>query len=360
MNGTRYSRSFRDGWLSRERAVALLMLAATGVGIYVCYLLARPFLSSLAWALALALAAVPLHERIEIKTGRRGLAAGLSVFLIAVVVVVPATFVIQSLLQEAASGAEAIQKRVTTGEWRSPFEGRPRLASAVRWIEQQLNLPEIVGRISEIFTTGVTSFVKGSVVGIIQLLITFYFLFYFLRDRDAAIGALRSWMPLSIAETDRIFRRVVDTIYATIYGTLVVAFVQGTLGGLMFWWLGLPAPALWGFVMALLAIVPVLGAFIVWIPAAIFLAVEGSWGKALLLSLWGGVVIGLIDNILYPVLIGRRVQVHTVPVFIAIVGGLLVFGASGLIIGPVMMAVTIALLEIWRGRIKPANARQQS
>jgi predicted PurR-regulated permease PerM len=149
---------------------------------------------------------------------------------------------------------------------------------------------------------------------------------------------------------DRLFSRVGDTVYATIYGTLAVAAVQGTLGGLMFWWLGLPAPLLWGLVMGVLAVVPVLGAFIVWIPAALFLALDGSWGKALILALWGGVAVGGIDNVIYPILVGNRMKLHTIPAFMAIVGGLIVFGPSGLILGPVALTVTVLLLEIWQSR----------
>jgi predicted PurR-regulated permease PerM len=150
--------------------------------------------------------------------------------------------------------------------------------------------------------------------------------------------------------TDQIRRRVVETIQAIFYGTLVVAVVQGTLGGLMFWWLGLAAPLLWGIMMGLLAVVPVLGASIIWLPAAIFLALEGSWGKAIVLTLWGSVVVGGIDNLLYPMLVGNRLKMHTAVAFIAVVGGLLVYGPSGVILGPVVVAVTISLLEYWHAR----------
>lgn len=118
----------------------------------------------------------------------------------------------------------------------------------------------------------------------------------------------------------------------------------------MFWWLGLPAPLLWGLVMGLLAVVPVLGAFVVWIPATLFLALEGSWGKALILTVWGGVVVAGIDNVLYPILIGNRLKLHTIPAFISVLGGLILFGPSGLILGPVALTITIMLLEIWRSR----------
>ena len=157
----------------------------------------------------------------------------------------------------------------------------------------------------------------------------------------------------------KVFEGVVDTVHATLYGTFAVAVVQGTLGGLMFWWLGLSAPLLWGIVMALLAVVPVLGAFIVWIPAAIFLVLEGSGGKALLLTLWGAIVVGGIDNLLYPLLVGRRLRMHTILAFVSIVGGLIVFGTSGLILGPVIFTITRLLLEIWSSQNTAAEINNE-
>jgi predicted PurR-regulated permease PerM len=122
----------------------------------------------------------------------------------------------------------------------------------------------------------------------------------------------------------------------------------------MFWWLGLPVPLVWGVVMGLLAVVPVLGAFVVWVPAALFLALTGSWGKAVILTVWGGVVISIIDNLLYPMLVGQRLKLHTVLAFVSVVGGLIVFGAAGLILGPVAVTATAVLLKIWRSRTAKA------
>jgi predicted PurR-regulated permease PerM len=166
-----------------------------------------------------------------------------------------------------------------------------------------------------------------------------------------ALRLLRDMSPLSEMEMRELIDRVIDTVHATIYGTVAVAAVQGILSGLMFWWLALPTPVLWGFVIGLLAVVPVLGAFIVWVPAAIFLALDGSWGKAIILTAWGAVVVGGIDNLLYPVLVGNRLRLHTIPAFISIVGGILLFGPSGLILGPLAVTITIFLVGIWRTRL---------
>jgi predicted PurR-regulated permease PerM len=158
---------------------------------------------------------------------------------------------------------------------------------------------------------------------------------------------IMSWLPLTRPETEQLLRRVAETVHATIYGTLAVAAVQGTLGGLMFWVLGIPTPLLWGLVMGILSIVPLLGAFIVWIPAAILLLLDGSWARALILAAWGGIVVGSIDNVLRPIFVGNRLRLHTIPAFISIVGGLLLFGAPGFILGPLAATMTMLAVQFW-------------
>ena len=328
----------------------LVLTAATAFGIYLCYLLAMPLLSPLVWALALAVVFTPFHRRLESKVKRRNVAAVVSVLVAGLIVVVPATFVGQRLVLEAAKGAQRVTAKVESGEWQRAIEARPRIALLVDRIERHVDVPGTVQTLAAWLTNTATSIVKGSVVQAIGFLLTFYLLFFILRDRRAAIQSLRSLSPLSEVEMDRLLDRVGDTIWATIYGTLAVSAAQGLMGGLMFWWLGLPAPLLWGVVMAVLALVPVMGAFVVWIPAALFLALDGSWGKALILALWGTVVVGGIDNLLRPMLVGNRLKLHTVLAFMSMVGGLILFGTAGLILGPVVLTVTAALLGIWRSR----------
>lgn len=345
------SASTVNNWGPRSRIHALVLMAATFGGLYICYLLAVPFLSALTWALVLAVLFVSVHRAIEARLTMPNLSATISVLMVALIVVVPATFVIERLIGEAAKGAIVIQAQVEGGAWRRAIDAHPWIAPIDQWIEQQINLPAIFGNVASWLTNTGASFVRGSVVQLLGVVLTFYLLFFFLRDRRLALESLTNLSPLSQAETEGLFSQIVDTIHATIYGTVVVAAVQGTLGGLMFWWLGLPAPLLWGFVMALLAVVPVLGAFIVWIPASIFLALDGNWEKAIILISWGGLVVSTIDNLLYPMLVGNRLKLHTVPAFISLVGGLYLFGAAGIILGPIAVTITMMLLDIWRTRI---------
>ena len=256
------------GWLSRERALALVLIVATALAFYVCYRLALPFLPALTWALALAVVAHPLHERIGGRVKSPDAAAGLTVAAVAVLVVVPAVLLLQQLVSQASRGVEALKAQVESGQLQAALESHPHLSRAAGWFGTKWDVRAAAEWVTGSAAPYLSSFVGGSLWTLAQLLITFFTLFYLLRDRREIAKAVKSLLPLSQAEADRIFARVADTVYATVYGTFGVSLVQGGLGGLMFWWLGLPAPLLWGAAMFLLSLVPVLGAPVVWVPAA--------------------------------------------------------------------------------------------
>jgi predicted PurR-regulated permease PerM len=193
--------------------------------------------------------------------------------------------------------------------------------------------------------------IKESAVAVVQVSLTLYFLFYFLRDRLSVLKAIRSFLPLSESETDTLFSRVNDTIHATLYGMVALSALQGLLGGLMFWWLGVPSPWFWALVAALFAFVPVIDTFVLWLPAAVYLGLEGRWGEALGVAAVGSLLVRAIENFLYPVLVKDRLKVPSVSIFIALLGGLLLFGWSGLVLGPVILTITTALLELCAKRI---------
>ena len=323
-------------------------LALTGVaGILLCLLIAWPFLGAITWALTLAILFSPLHVRIERVVRHPNIAALLSTAIVIVVVIFPAVFVVERLITEAASGIQSLQARVESGELQNLLDEYPALAPVGTWIDRQFDLPSMMASLATWLSNIGATFIKGSLLQALEVLITFYLLFYFLRDRLAAKTMIQAWLPLTPSETQRLLQRVSETVHATVYGTLAVAAVQGSLGGLMFWLLGLPTPILWGLVMGLLSIVPVLGAFVVWIPAAFLLMLDGSWARALILAAWGGIVVGGIDNVLRPMFVGNRLRLHTIPAFISIVGGLVLFGAPGFILGPLTATMTMLIVEIY-------------
>jgi predicted PurR-regulated permease PerM len=335
-------------WGSRRHVHTLLLMAVTVVGLYLCFEIVAPFVPAMAGALALAVLFAPLHRWLERRFGAGNLATTATVLVVALIVVVPVLVVASRLINELGRGAGSIQAMVESGSWRAAFDKHALLAPVGHWLDRQVDLVAVVAPVAGWLTSTGTSLVKGSMVQAISVVLVFYLLFYMLRDRAAALQSLHSLSPLSPQDMSQLFSNVSDTVHATIYGTLVMAVVQGALGGLMFWWLGLPEPLVWGVVMGLLAVVPVLGAFVIWVPAALFLALDGHVGSALLLAAWGAIVVGGIDNLLYPMLVGNRLKIHTAVAFVSIVGGLIIFGPAGVILGPVVFTVTRLLLQVWR------------
>lgn len=343
--------------LTRERLQTYALAAVTVLALYLCYLIAAPFIPVLTWALALAIVARPAYRWIAGRVQRAEVAASLSVAFVALVIVLPAIFVAHRLVREAREAVVRIQQSGVQPEgWDERF---PWLAEQVAWAQQYVDLRGQVERAAAASATWVAGAVTGSAYAAVQLLFVLYILFYLFCDKGQLLRAVREWLPLTRPEADKVFQRVDDTVHASVYGTLICAAVQGAMGGLIFWLLGISGPVLWGTIMALLAVVPFLGAFVIWFPAAIGLALAGSYGRGAILAVFGLIAIGLVDNLLYPLLVGKRLRLHTVPVFIAIVGGLAVFGAAGVILGPVAFAVTSAILDVWKRRTaggQPAEA----
>lgn len=341
----------RDPTWSHDRIQSLVLFLATALALWLCYLIVRPFLPAFAWAVALAVVVHPLHQWMTRHIRLPSLAAGLTVIIVVVAMVVPAVILANELVQEVSALGDLLVREWNSGKLQALLAQHPRLESLVHSLQLHLDPAAIRSKAADIAVgAGVASVLLQSIDGAVQALIAFFLLFFFFRDQDKFLLAVERMVPLTTEESEATFVRIGDMLHATIFGTVAVALIQGTLGGLMFWWLGLPAPLLWGAVMGMLAIVPLLGPFIIWVPAVIFLALSGQTEKALILAGWGAIVVGLIDNILFPLFVGKRLRLHTVPVFISIVGGLVVFGSAGLIVGPVVLVITVALLHVWHER----------
>lgn len=339
-------------WLTPERARALAFGAFAAIVAWLCWLLVAPLIAPIAWALAFAVVTHPFNAMLLRRIRYKSLAAALSTLLVVLTLVVPATLAGSRIAVEAVAAATRVQESVQDGSWRAVLERNPRVKAAVDWADEVADLPMQLGKLSEHVPKVVQTVMSESLQFAVGVGVTLFLLFFFLRDKDEMLGALRHLLPLSAGEAGSVFRSVHDTIHAILYGTLAVCLVQGALGAFMFWWLGLHAPLLWGSAMAVTSIVPVAGTAIIWGPAAAYLLVQGQPGHAALLAAWGFLVIGLIDNLLKPAILKGRMDVHIVPVFVSILGGLYAFGASGVIIGPVVLAVALALIAIWRERVK--------
>jgi predicted PurR-regulated permease PerM len=327
----------------------ILTLALVG-GLILCYLLAIPFLPAIVWSITLGVLFAPLDTRIRRSVHSTTISAALTAAIVACIVVVPGILVIGSLLNEAAKSMAVISPMLEADRWSHLLDNHPRLAPALRWINESLDLPDLIKAAVSWIAGRSGSIVRASFAGVAGLLLTFYFLFYILRDREKAVVLAADALPLSKAEFLKISDRFTNTIFATVVGTAAVSALQGALGGGMFWWLGLPAPVFWGVLMGLVAVVPFLGAFVIWVPAALFLALSGDLVSAAILTFWGTIVVGLVDNLVYPILVGRKLMMHTIASFIAIVGGVILLGAPGVVLGPLIVSISLTLMEIWKAR----------
>jgi predicted PurR-regulated permease PerM len=199
-------------------------------------------------------------------------------------------------------------------------------------------------------TSSVTGLAQGSIDAIIQFLVMAFILYYLLRDHRPFLEGLRGLLPLTKRESDLVLSHAGDSIHANLYATFVTSVIDSIGFGLIFWWFGLPAPVLWTLVMFFLSLLPVLGAGMVWAPTVAYLGLTGQWPPALALLAWGIFTFILVDNALYARLAGKRMRMHEVLALVAFLGGLALFGVSGVIVGPVIAAVTIGVLEVWKGR----------
>jgi predicted PurR-regulated permease PerM len=331
----------------------LVLAALTAAALYVCWLMLLPFVNVLAWASVLVILFHPVHKRLVAMTKRPAWSALLSTVIVIAVIVFPLTVLTLVVAKELGEVAKNAQ-----GFVRSLFDpGSP----AIGWITGRLGRyfdvshldlqGYLLGRL-ESFSgaiAGQTLGLLGGVVGqIFQIFFTIFTMYYLFRDGDRIYDAMLDATPLNPAETRKIFDRTHEVIHASVYGVIVIAMVQGTLGGLAFVALGLPSPVVWGVVMFFLAMVPMVGSSVIWGPTAIYLGVTGHYGKAVALALWGALVIGAIDNILRPKLVGERARLHELLIFFSVLGGLQIWGPLGLVLGPVIIAITIALFEIFR------------
>lgn len=343
----------KSNGLTRRRGKLVVVSAATLICMYLCWRFAQPFLPALVWSVTTAVVTWPAFRWLGRWVRPRQWRALVAVSVVAVVILVPIASLVYFAAVQIADSVQRFEDGEYLARWQTALDEHPRLAQAWTKASQTLDLPAAMTRLIEQVRTTAVAIVSGSAYSLAQTLLMLFILFYLYRDGDRVLATVRDLAPLTDRETERLLGRLEDTIHATVLGTIAVALVQGLMGGFMFWILGLPAPALWGTVMGFLAIIPYLGTFVVWAPAAALLLMAGDWGKAIVLAAWGLVAIGLIDNLLYPILVGNRLKQHTVVTLIAIVGGIAVFGAAGVILGPVVVTLTVFLLEVWRHRTAP-------
>ncbi|HEX6996203.1 MAG TPA: AI-2E family transporter [Gammaproteobacteria bacterium] len=327
--------------------------AALLVLVTVAFLwLIRGFLQPVFWAVALGIIVYPLHSRLERRFApRRSLAAGLSMLIVVMVVLLPLAGLITAVTAEATSLVQRLTQQ-DIGLDRVYDEVAERLPRAV--MERlPTDIENIEARLAEAAVTA-SRFIAARALSIGQdtlriavfFFLMLYLLFFFLRDGPKLLDGLVRALPLGDERERHLLARFAEVSRATIKGTLVVGVVQGAIGGLAFWVLGIGGALLWGVVMALLSILPAVGPALVWLPAAIFLFATGRIIAGIVLILIGVLVIGLVDNLLRPILVGRDTRMPDYLILLSTLGGLTAFGLAGIVIGPIIAAFFLSCWEM--------------
>jgi predicted PurR-regulated permease PerM len=313
------------------------------------------FIMPVFWAAVLATVFFPLQRRyVALLGGRRSLAALATMLTIIAIVVVPLFFVGLAISREAAY----LHDQITSGaiDLQAPLRLLRRMTPVASDYLAGFGI-EIDGLVQRLSTAAVavSQFIASRALGIGQdvlritalFFLMLYVLFFFLRDGSQLVAMLIRVLPLGDVRERELLAKFADVSLATIKGTLVVGVVQGAIGAILFWAVGIPAPVFWGSLMVVFSVLPAVGPGLIWLPAAVILLGMGQIVKGILLIAVGVLVIGLVDNVLRPVLVGRDTQMPDYLVLLATLGGLAVFGVSGFVIGPVIAAFFLVVWEMF-------------
>lgn len=330
---------------------ALLLVLVT----IVFGLLLKPFFAPIFWACAISLLFHPVQVRLASRWGKRPNLVALATLLLCVVVlVIPALLILSSFVAEGT----ALYARIESGEIDANAylervrDALPLVERTLDWLELDLATLEQQATSAALAASGfaarnVFSLGQSTFNFILSLALTLYLAFFLLRDSATLISLVTRAFPLGDERERLLFAKFAEVTRATIKGNLVVAAVQGALGGIFFWILDIPSPVLWGVLMAIVSLIPAIGAGLVWLPFAIYLFVTGATMSGLALVIYGVAVIGLADNILRPVLVGRDTKLPDWLVLLSTLGGLAMFGINGFVMGPLVAAVFIVFWQIF-------------
>ena len=341
--------------LPRPQDQALLLLLAA-VSLALAWIL-RPFFGTILWGAIIALLFAPVYRWLLPRTRkRRTLAALLTLLVVLLIVVIPFALITASLASEAA----AVYGHIQSGEWNVALYFRQVFDALPQWVLSLLdrfglgNFATLQRRLaaaltqgSQLIATNALSIGQDSFDFIASLFITLYLAFFLIRDGEAVARGVRHAIPLAPAHKQELLGKFATVIRATVKGNLLVAAIQGALGGVAFWFLGVSAALLWAVLMAFLSLLPAVGAGLVWVPVAIYLFMTGAVWPSLALVAWGVLVIGLVDNVLRPLLVGKDTGMPDYVVMITTLGGMAVFGINGFVVGPAIAAMFFAVWHIY-------------
>ena len=319
------------------------------LGIYLSYLILRPFFAALAWAVIFAILFHRMQVRLAPKIGPNRAALATTV-LVAIAIVGPAVLLISTVVREVPQAAAYLTdaSQTTPRQLQEAWDGlRARIPVSLPTDPVEL-AKQGAQRAASALSARAGAFVAGFFTELGNVGAMLFALFFMARDGEVISQYLQRRLPFSEGDSERLMVETRDMVIASVGAGLIVAAAQGTIGGVAFGLLGIPAPAFWGLVMGVCSLLPVVGASLVWIPASIWLLLSGDVGRGVTLLVVGTFGISLIDNILRPLLLSGKARISGFVVFFGLLGGAAAFGFTGLVIGPVILVMTARILEMLR------------
>ena len=356
--------------INRTNLQQLFLLVLAVVCLALCYVIVEPYIGPIVSATAMAILFYPVHAALLRRIpGRETAAAAISLLLVISLIVAPSIWITWTMSTELSAAYTALKTRSAADggwiEWAIHTGSRPLIYFGIDPVtaDEQVRdlLSERIAVISGTVLKLVQDVVSNIALFLFNAIIALFVLFFLLRDGDHILEKAREFLPLQHTVFDRLIAEVGQSVLANVYGVAAVALVQGTLTGLLFYFVGVHAPVLWGVVAGFCSMIPIVGPPAVWVPVALSFAASGNYGKAGIIAGFGAGVIGTIDNILRPYIVSGRVELHPLLVFISLLGGAQAFGFLGLFIGPAVLSVTVVIFEVIRHGL-PANrpSSQQS
>ena len=350
---------------TRFRQAFLLLLVTAISAAFVAMI--RTFLVTILLAAIFAGLSYPAYEWILVRVrGRRPLAAIATLLLLLVLVIAPLLGVLGAGASEALRVTETIGPRLQRlvdqpGEVDSWLRAVPGYAHIEPYRAQILTKGgELVGSTSAFLFAALSATTRATAVFIFQFLILLYTMYFFLTGGPGLLASVLAYLPLTDADKQRMVGKFVSVTRATLKGTILIGVAQGLLGGLAFWVVGIDGAIFWGTVMTVLSIVPGVGGALVWLPAAIILMTTGAIWQGVALALFCALIVGSVDNVLRPRLVGQDTKMHELLIFFSTLGGLMFFGAMGFILGPILAALFVTAWEMFGTTFRSALAEPAS
>ena len=349
--------------MKKEYLLVTLFFVIIGGFIYFFYQLVVPFFVPICWAAVIAILLQPVYDWLQKKIHSERAASILLTIVVIIVIIGPVGWLFIALVNEAGDAVQAVNRMYKSGEldkllsfnlpWLTALKERFSHYYDLSQINIETVIKTAIDKVTGVLFSQTSWLVTNATRAVFYFGLMIFTLYYFLKDGEKIVNRIKRLLPMTESQIETAFGQLHDVIIATLFGGLVIALVQGFLGGVLFAAVGLPSPLFWGAVMAFLSVIPIVGAFLVYIPAGIILILGGSYAAGIVVILVGIIIISQIDNVIRPYLISGRTALHPLLLFFTILGGIALFGLLGIVIGPLVAAIFMTIIHVMDLKLHP-------